>query len=159
MCSYDLELLPTVEKVVPNNGKAFGFETSQTQYINYCWEGKEENVEAVPLNIIENGNEIFSLYRMHLLEGRLPKAGSIDEVMVNEEMIRSNGIKNPIGKMLSGKGDKNGFRIVGIVTGKGDKNGFRIVGIVQDAFIKSPTQPASPMLFTQIGRASCRERV
>ena len=130
--AQQVELLPMVEKVVPNNGKAFGFETSQTQYINYSWEGKEENVEAVPLTIIENGNEIFSLYRMHLLEGRLPKAGSVDEVMVNEEMVRRDGIKDPVGKVLYGKGDKNGFRIV---------------GIVQDAFVKSPTQPASPMLF------------
>ena len=68
---------------------------------------------------------------MHLLEGRLPKTGSVDEVMVNEEMVRRNGIEHPVGKML--------YDVYG--------KDFRIVGMVQDAFIKSPTQPAVPMLF------------
>ena len=129
--AQQVELLPTVEKVLTNT-QAFAFRTSQTQIINYSWEGKEENEKVVSLPVIENGNEIFSLYRMHLLEGRLPKAGSVDEVMVNEEMVRRNGIKNPVGKMLYGVGNENGCRIV---------------GVVQDAFIKSPTQPAAPMLF------------
>ena len=68
---------------------------------------------------------------MYLQSGRLPKDNSVDEVMVNEEMVRSNGIENPLGKMLYDIGGRD----------------YRIVGVVHDAFIKSPTEPAVPMMF------------
>ena len=128
--AQQVELLPTVEKVAKHT-EPLGFPGGAASCGGYRWEGMEKDVKAVQLNIIENGNEIFSLYRMHLKEGRLPKAGSVDEVMVNEEMVRRNGIANPVGKMLYDMG----------------KTDYRIVGVVQDAFVKSPTEPAVPMLF------------
>ena len=128
--AQQVALLPTVEKVVPHT-QPLGFPSFEYSCGDYLWEGKDEATEAVPVYFIENGNEIFSLYRMHLKEGRLPKEGSVDEVMVNEEMLRRNGMTNPVGKMLYDVGFKD----------------YRIVGVVHDAFIKSPTQPAVPMLF------------
>ena len=128
--AQQVELLPTVEKVVKKT-EPLGFPGGSASCGGYRWEGMEEDKKAVRLEVIENGNEIFSLYRMHLLEGRLPKTGSVDEVMVNEEMVRRNGIEHPVGKML--------YDVYG--------KDFRIVGMVQDAFIKSPTESAVPMLF------------
>ena len=127
--AQQVELLPMVEKVVKHT-EPLAFAGSTAASTLYSWEGKEKDKKAVQLNIIENGNEIFSLYRMHLKEGRLPQAGSVDEVLVNEEMVRSNGIVNPVGKMLYKVHNKD----------------YRIVGVVQDAFVKSPTQPAIPIL-------------
>ena len=128
--AQQVELLPTVEKVLTHT-EPLGFPGCGASNVGYKWEGKENDAMSAPLTLIENGNEIFSLYRMHLKEGRLPKEGSVDEVMVNEEMVRRNGIQNPVDKMLYD------------VSGKD----YRIVGVVQDAFIKSPTEPAVPMLF------------
>ena len=95
------------------------------------WDGKEEEDQPVDMQVFFEGEDFLRFYGIRLVQGRIPKQGENDKIVINETMVKALGMHEPLGKKVKGG-------VIGVRT---------IVGVVKDFHITPPTVPVSPMAF------------
>lgn len=99
------------------------------------WPDKKASEDAESMGFISVSPDYFKTVGMELVLGKdffsVPPKDTTS-VIVNEALIKTIGLKDPLGKTINFMENTNG----------------RIIGIVKDALIRSPYEPVEPMTFT-----------
>ena len=124
-----IEQLPVVQEsfkdhflLLPLKGVRIGLRVNE-------WDGKKEEVQPVDMQVFFEDEDFLRFYGIRLVQGRIPKQGENDKIVINEAMVKALGMHEPLGKKIEGG-------IIGVRT---------IVGVVKDFHTTPPTVPVSSM--------------
>ena len=124
-----IEQLPVVQEsfkdhflLLPLKGVRIGLRVNE-------WDGKKEEAQPVDMQIFFEDEDFLRFYGIQFVEGRIPKQGENDKIVINEAMAKALGMHEPLGKKME-------CGLIGVRT---------IVGVVKDFHTTPPTVPVSPM--------------
>ena len=124
-----IEQLPVVQEsfkdhflLLPLKGVRIGLRVNE-------WNGKKEEAQPVDMQVFFEDEDFLRFYGIRLVQGRIPKQGENDKIVINEAMVKALGMHEPLGKKIEGG-------IIGVRT---------IVGVVKDFHTTPPTVPVSSM--------------
>jgi ABC-type antimicrobial peptide transport system permease subunit len=130
----DLEQIPSLEMQWVDPGSLFPGYTINSRMVKE-WSGKESsNQDSIQVISLENAEKLIKMYRMKLLDGRIPAPEETDKVIINETLARKMGMQHPVGNTLVCTRDNKG-------------TASRIIaGLVKDFHVGAATAVTSPYI-------------
>lgn len=123
---HELSQIPMITEIFPDSLDAlFPRQTRAFQTVSE-WDDKPASAQPVTFEMMDFNPAFFDFYKLRLIEGQMPDAGSEKQILMNQTGIKELGINNPVGKTVN-------------------KGYLTIVGVVQDFYIAPPTIPVKPV--------------